>query len=101
MGIIGNVKAREHLHRERLGKLDTSFALAYAVLHQPKYAPDTRPELVVAPCSSVLGLHFSKSQRKVALAIEMCNTCVIKKECLATAVEHGITEGVWGGVHFG
>lgn len=88
---------KEHIQREEQGLLDEEFALAYAVLHQPKPAPDTR-EVVAAPCASSPDMWFSK--KHVAQAIEVCQTCTIKRECLATALRYGVEEGVWGGVHF-
>lgn len=92
------VPIKERSHREQQGVLDEAFALAYLLFHQPTHAPDTR-EITAAPCAEVLGLHFDK--KRVPLAIEMCNACTIKNECLKTAIDSGVEEGVWGGVHFG
>lgn len=36
--------------------------------------------------------------RACAPAIAICRTCPVKAECLRHAVDHGETEGVWGGM---
>lgn len=31
--------------------------------------------------------------------LRICNGCTVKQPCLATAVKHRMTEGVWGGLY--
>ena len=35
--------------------------------------------------------------RQVQDAIRICQACLVRPQCLAWALEHGITDGIWGG----
>lgn len=35
--------------------------------------------------------------RQIDEAIRLCGTCPAQAECLAWALDHGVTDGVWGG----
>jgi WhiB family redox-sensing transcriptional regulator len=41
---------------------------------------------------------FPERGQPTAPAKAVCARCLVRAECLAFAVENGITEGVWGGL---
>ena len=41
---------------------------------------------------------FPDTPEQLALAVDVCATCPLARECLAAALALGTSDGVWGGV---
>jgi hypothetical protein len=55
---------------------------------------------VVPACTDESALFFPTKQAQFLEAQAICETCAMKRECLAIARAHDTTVGVWGGVYF-
>jgi len=54
--------------------------------------------MVDARCADVLDIDWFDLGCGLDEAVKLCQVCPVRGECLAYAVQHGIIDGIWGGV---
>jgi len=57
-------------------------------------------DFVNAPCFGMTEIFFHYSDIKSEIAIQICETCPYRKDCLDLAIVRGEFNGVWGGFNF-